>query len=126
MMNNLKVMSFNIRIDLKTDRENSWNKQKQNVFALMKEETPEIIGFQEVNPNMYKELKRQLSKYLSFGIGRDYKHETVPIFIKKSTFDVIDHKTLWLSETPTLESKIADSHFPRIVTCVVLAQKLKE
>ena len=43
-----KVMSFNIRLDVKSDGENQWEKRKDKVASLMNYYEADFIGGQEV------------------------------------------------------------------------------
>src|SRR5688572_30993110 len=44
----IKVMSFNIRLDVKSDGENQWNNRKEKVASLMNYYEADFIGGQEV------------------------------------------------------------------------------
>lgn len=122
-MQQLSILGFNIRINLLTDGKNSWKYRKDKVISFIKENDFPMIGFQEVGPGMMKELKSELTNYESYGVGRDHNQEATPIFIKKNEYSVIEHDTLWLSLTPSVESKIKGSNFPRIVTYVIVKTK---
>jgi endonuclease/exonuclease/phosphatase family metal-dependent hydrolase len=82
-----------------------------------------LIGIQEAGPHMLKTLKDALDEYDSFGVGRDQKGESTPIFVKKGKFKVIESHTIWLTHTPLVESSILGSNHPRIATYVVLEMK---
>ena len=44
----IKIMSYNIRLDVKSDGENQWDKRKDKVAALMNYYEADFIGGQEV------------------------------------------------------------------------------
>lgn len=115
-----RLMSFNIRINVAVDGKHAWDYRKPHVFDFLVSESPDLIGFQEVNPQMLLELKQALPLYESYGIARDGRGEGTPIFVKKDRFRVISSGTFWLSNTPDVESMVSGSHFPRIATYVVL------
>jgi len=114
------MLSFNLRVNVTQDGIHAWTNRKSHVLDFIQSNDFDIIGFQEVTPNMYQELYKALNLYDGFGVGRDVNQEAIPIFIKKNQFTILESKTLWLSNTPTVESKIDGSYFPRIVTYVVV------
>lgn len=119
-MKNYKVLSFNLRINAPVDGLNSWDYRKQKVMTYLGAHDFDIIGLQEAGPTMYQELKTHMSDYDLFGHGRGMDHEAVPILVKKGKYQILESKTLWLSETPLVESRVIGSLFPRIVTYVVI------
>jgi endonuclease/exonuclease/phosphatase family metal-dependent hydrolase len=119
----ISVLSFNLRVNTDVDKKHQWNFRKEFVFNFLNENNFDLIGFQEVTPSMYTELKEKLNNYISFCVGRDQDNEATPIFIKKEKFDVIENNTLWLTKTPYEESKLSGSNFKRIVTFAVLKTK---
>jgi len=119
----IKVLSFNLRVSLDSDHLNKWDLRKDSVFDFVKKNDYDLIGFQEVTPKMYIELKEKLLNYISFGIPRDQIGESCPIFIKKDKFDVLENNTLWLTDTPYEQSKLDGSNFTRIMTFVILKLK---
>ncbi|MBU1094011.1 MAG: endonuclease/exonuclease/phosphatase family protein [Firmicutes bacterium] len=119
-MQKYRILSFNLRVNVASDGKHAWGFRKEQAINFIKQGKFDIIGFQEVTPDMYQELREALHGYDHFGIGRDINQEAIPIFFKKDKYRVIEKKTMWLSDTPTVESKIEGSFFPRIVTYVVL------
>ncbi|MCR3906423.1 MAG: endonuclease/exonuclease/phosphatase family protein [Tenericutes bacterium] len=119
----LNICSFNIRIDVESDGNNAWEHRKQKVVNFINKNKFDVVGFQEVNPNMQRFLVDELSDYESFGTPRSENNELNPIFIKKKLFKVIDSNTYWLTRTPHTPSVIEGSHFPRIATYVVVEDK---
>jgi hypothetical protein len=67
----IKLMSYNIRLDVKSDGENQWDKRKDRVAGLMKYYEADFIGGQEVTHPQKKYLEEQLEAYSSIGVGRD-------------------------------------------------------
>jgi endonuclease/exonuclease/phosphatase family metal-dependent hydrolase len=115
-----RLLSFNVRINTVVDGKHAWDYRKPHIFEFLRKESFDLIGFQEVTPSMLNDLKTALPMYLAFGSGRDQRGESTPVFIRKDRFQVIDHHTFWLSDTPDVESMLKGSHFPRIATYVVL------
>lgn len=114
----LKVMTYNIRLDVAVDGENDWNHRKDFFTSQIRFYEPDIWGVQEATPNQMDDLNKVLPEYSHIGIGRDGvgKGEASAIFYKKDRFNVTNGQTFWLSETPDKPSKSWDSAFPRICT----------
>ena len=67
----INMMSFNIRLSLDSDNENSWNNRKEDALALMTYYHPDIMGVQEAVPQQMKDIKNGLKGYNFVGVGRD-------------------------------------------------------
>ena len=99
----VKVMSFNIRLDVASDGENRWDLRKDKVAALMNYYEADFIGGQEVQHHQLKYLLSQLTNYNYIGVGRDdgkEEGEYSCIFYNKERFETIQQSTFWLSQTP--------------------------
>jgi endonuclease/exonuclease/phosphatase family metal-dependent hydrolase len=99
----IKVMSYNIRLDVASDGENRWDARKDKVAALMNYYEADFIGGQEVQHHQLQYLLSQLKKYNYIGVGRDDGKEAGEyscIFYNKEKFDVLQQSTFWLSQTP--------------------------
>lgn len=99
----IKVMSYNIRLDVESDGENRWDARKDKVAGLMNYHEPDFIGCQEVKHPQLQYLAENLHGYTYIGVGRDDGKEAGEyscIFYKKDRFDVIQQSTFWLSPTP--------------------------
>jgi len=68
---NLKVMSFNIRLNLDSDKENSWTNRKQDAIDLLNYYQPDYFGVQEALPEQMKDIKNGMQNYEYVGVGRD-------------------------------------------------------
>ena len=101
-MKKYKIMTFNVRVQVESDGENAFFKRTERLAQVIKEEKPDIIGFQEVDDCMRETLENICSDYTFYGTGRDGdgKGESVPVAIKKGTFDCLENQTIWLSNTP--------------------------
>lgn len=115
---NLKVMTYNIRLDVAIDGENDWTHRKDFFTSQIRFYEPDIWGVQEATPNQMNDLGQLLPEYSHIGIGRDGigQGEASAIFYKKDRFNVSNENTFWLSETPDKVSKGWDSAYPRICT----------
>jgi endonuclease/exonuclease/phosphatase family metal-dependent hydrolase len=117
----IKIMSYNIRFagDETAEGINSWNNRKDNLAAVIRFHHTEIIGVQEALMLQLKDMTDLLPGYNWIGAGRDdgkNKGEFSAIFYNKNRFEVLDHATFWLSETPDDPSTGWDALLPRIVT----------
>jgi endonuclease/exonuclease/phosphatase family metal-dependent hydrolase len=115
----IKVMSYNIRLDLKSDGENWWEKRKEKVAGLVNYYEADFVGLQEVVHNQLLYLKDSLRGYSFIGVGRDDGKEAGEyscIFYKKDKYTVIEQSTFWLSPTPDVPSKGWDAALNRVCT----------
>lgn len=99
----IKVMSFNIRLDVASDGENRWDLRKEKVASLMNYYEADFIGSQEVQHHQLQYLLKHLGGYSHIGVARDdgkEEGEYSCIFFKKDKFTVLKQSTFWLSPTP--------------------------
>jgi len=108
--NHLKVMTFNIRYDNPSDGVFSWSNRKELVFDLIRDENPDIVGFQEVLESQANELEKALPGYSWYGVGREdgiHKGEFAPVFYRTDRFTSVSEETFWLSETPGIPGSMS-------------------
>ncbi|MFL9834588.1 endonuclease/exonuclease/phosphatase family protein [Chryseobacterium terrae] len=123
---NLKVMSFNIRLNVDSDKENSWTNRKQDAVDLLSYYHPDYFGVQEALPEQMKDIKNGLKSYDYVGVGRDdgkEKGEFSAIFYDTEKLQVVKSGTFWLSETPEKPSKGWDAAYNRVCTYAVFKDK---
>lgn len=115
---NLKIMTYNIRLDVAVDGENDWSHRKDFFTSQIQFYEPDIFGVQEAKPNQVIDIATALSQYSYVGIGRDGigQGESSNIFYKEDRFKVLESNTFWLSETPDKISKGWDAAFNRVCT----------
>jgi endonuclease/exonuclease/phosphatase family metal-dependent hydrolase len=118
----LKLMTYNIRLDLASDGENAWPNRKEYWASQMIFYEPDIFGIQEALPQQVMDIAALLPKYNYVGIGRDGvgKGESSNIFFRKDRFKVLQENTFWLSETPEKISKGWDAALNRVCTYALL------
>ena len=123
----LKVMTFNIRIDAEEDGLNHADNRKQRILDVIKSEAPDIIGFQEVLDHRRDWLRAALApEYVFLGGGREtnYRGECCPIAYRASKFELIGMETFWLSDTPDVAGSryehVKQSHLPRYAIAIRL------
>lgn len=114
----LKVMTYNIRLDVASDGENAWGHRKDYFTSQIQFYNPDILGVQEARPNQVVDIATSLLEYNNVGIGRDGigQGESSNIFYKKERFTVKESNTFWLSETPNTISKGWDAAYNRVCT----------
>ena len=114
----LKVMTYNIRLNLDSDGENSWTNRKEYWCSQIQFYGPDIFGIQEATPNQVIDISNALSQYSNIGIGREGigKGESSNIYYKKDRFKLLESNTFWLSETPDKISIGWDAACNRVCT----------
>jgi endonuclease/exonuclease/phosphatase family metal-dependent hydrolase len=122
---NLKVMTYNIRLDVAVDGENDWTHRKEYLTSQIQFYEPDVLGIQEAKPNQVLDINSLLTPYNNVGIGRDglAKGESSNIYYKKDRFIVVESNTFWLSETPNEISKGWDAAFNRVCTYALFKDK---
>jgi len=118
----LRVMTYNIRVDIPSDSLNSWEDRKHRVVQLLRFYEPAIFGIQEGLPHQVYYLDSLMKKYTFVGKGRDggTKGEYSAIFYDMDKFKIIMDSTLWLSETPHTPSVGWDAALNRVLTLAIL------
>jgi endonuclease/exonuclease/phosphatase family metal-dependent hydrolase len=99
----LRVMSFNLRVPFILDANNHWGFRKQNVINTIEKARPDLMGIQECVAEQADYLREQLPQYGFRGVGRGNGHrqsEFAPVMYRRDKFKEIDHGYFWLSETP--------------------------
>ncbi|MFS4432124.1 endonuclease/exonuclease/phosphatase family protein [Chryseobacterium sp. S90] len=122
----LTVMSFNIRLNVESDKDNAWPKRKQDVADLLTYYRPDYFGVQEALPEQMKDIKTGLKDYDYIGVGRDdgkEKGEFSAIFYDTNKLEAVKSGTFWLSETPEKPSKGWDAALNRICTYAIFKDK---
>ena len=121
----LKVMTYNIRLDIASDGENAWPLRKDFLTSQIQFYNPDIFGVQEARPNQVVDIATLLPQYNRVGVGREGigKGESSNIYYKKNRFILKKTRTFWLSETPNKISKSWDAAFNRVCTYALLKDK---
>ena len=98
----LKVMTFNLRVDSPGDGINQFFLRSPRVLKAIRDESPDLIGFQEDVDDMRAFLRKNLPEYTILGCGchRDFHSVGNSIVYKTERFQLIDFETGWLSSTP--------------------------
>lgn len=115
----VEVMSYNIKFANETDGENSWSKRKDHLTNQLKFYEPDIFGVQEALLEQLQHFEAEMKNYKYVGVGRDDGKEAgefSAIFYDASQFEVLEHDTFWLSETPEEVSVGWDAAMERVCT----------
>ena len=110
------ILSYNIRYDNPSDP-NPWYLRKSSIIQQVSESG--IVGLQEVLYSQIEDLTEELPRYKWFGVGRDDGQsagEFCPIFYDAEKFQLMEHGTFWLSETPDKPGLGWDAACNRICT----------
>lgn len=114
----LKVITYNIRLNVESDGENAWPLRKDYLTSQIQFYEPDIFGVQEAKPDQVIDIANALSQFSYVGIGREGegKGESSNIYYKKDRFLLKESNTFWLSETPDKISKGWDAAYNRVCT----------
>ncbi|HLA54809.1 MAG TPA: endonuclease/exonuclease/phosphatase family protein [Flavobacterium sp.] len=116
---NMKVMTYNLRVDFGGDGENNWEFRRDFLTQQMAFYGPDFIGTQEGKAHQLQFIDSMLVDYNYIGISRDNSKtqgEFSAIFYNNKKFKAITESTFWLSPTPEKMSKGWDAALERICT----------
>ena len=122
----LRVMTYNIRLDLESDGVNRWANRRDEFIGQVALMRPAILGLQEVVTGQKTDLERALPGYAFLGVARDDGRsagEFSNIAVDRKAFAVRSSGTFWLSETSDVPSKGWDAAYRRIATWAHLVRK---
>lgn len=122
----LKIMSYNIKLDYPKEGKNSWQNRKSFMVNQIKFYEPDVLGVQEAMPNQMKDMDSLLTDYSFVGVGRDdgkNEGEFSAIFYKNKELKVLQSSTFWLSQTPDKVSMGWDAVCNRICTYALFQHK---
>lgn len=122
----LKVMSYNIRLDHKGDGDNAWPVRKEATIAMLEDVKPDVFGIQEALPHQVAYITEQAPNYKNVGVGRDdgvSKGEFMSVFWNTETIEMLEWGTYWLSETPDVPSYGWDAGCRRTATWTLMKDK---
>ena len=122
----LKVMSFNVRMSSANDGTNSWALRYPAVGDMLKDQKPDIMGVQEALYEQIYFFDNNFKDYKYVGVGREdgkKEGEFMAIFWNKKTVSLLDWGTYWLSETPDKPSMGWDAACFRTATWALMKDK---
>ncbi len=122
----LKVISYNIRMGVADDGENSWDARKPATIQMLNTLQPDIFGVQEAYDFQLSYINDNCPQYSCFGVGRDDgsdEGEHMSIFYNNTKFECVEWGNYWLSETPDVPSFGWDAACRRTATWALLRDK---
>ena len=122
---NLKVMSYNIRLGSGKDGTNSWALRYTATEEMLKDQKPDVFGVQEALDYQVHYIE-DMCGYESVGVGREdgkKEGEHMSFFWNKKTVSILKWGTFWLSETPQKPSKGWDAACFRTATWALMKDK---
>ena len=125
-MSNIKVMTFNLRVEASIDGINHLDNRKGKIMDTINAYQPDLIGFQEARDGTRDWLRDTLEDYTVIGCGRlaDYRGESTPLAFRKDKFMMLASENFWLSSTPEVPGSTYEgsdqSSCPRMCTVVTL------
>jgi endonuclease/exonuclease/phosphatase family metal-dependent hydrolase len=123
----LRVMSFNVRLGVADDGANSWENRKSLLLRTVQEFDPDLLGTQEPWDFQVEYLLEQLPGLTYVGWPRQpdsENSEQCALFYRSARFEKRDSGQFWLSETPGVPgSKGWDAAYLRVVTWVELRDR---
>lgn len=124
--NELKVMSYNVRLEHMGDGDNAWPNRKEATIEMLETIKPDVFGVQEALPQQVQYISEQAPAYKNVGVGRDdgvAKGEFMSIFWNTEVIEMIEWGTYWLSETPDEPSYGWDAACRRTATWALMKDK---
>jgi endonuclease/exonuclease/phosphatase family metal-dependent hydrolase len=116
----INVMTFNIRMNTSSDRDDAWPYRRNNAANQILFHDVQILGVQEALHGQMMDLKERLTRFSYVGVGRDDGKEAgeySAIFYDSTRLKLLHTQTFWLSEQPDVPgSKSWDAAITRIVT----------
>ena len=123
----LRVMTYNIRLDTPTDGLNDWAHRREMLASQIQWLQPDIFGLQEVVFTQKQYIANAFRfDFALVGVGRDDGKdggESSPIGYNVHRFKLMDSGTFWLSPTPDVPSKGWDAAYPRVATWARLRER---
>lgn len=122
---NIKTVTYN----LKCDSAEGFSKRFAIAEERIKNEKPDIIGFQEALPHMQKIITEKLCGYTVIGYGRDsdFGGESNCVAFRSDLYTLFGFHQFWLSPTPYIPAtRFEDqSSCPRVCVSLMLKHQKK-
>ena len=123
----IKAVTFNLRMNTLYDGSQYFFNRSPHILKKIKEERPDVIGFQEATREIHEWLLANLTEYTLVGIGRnaDFSGEANPVAFLKDKFELFGMNQFWLSPTPEVPGSRYEhqSKCPRVMVSVKLREK---
>ncbi len=125
MERELKVMTFNLRVEYAADGVNAFMHRYARILDTVTDAAPDLVGFQEVTEHMAEEMRRGMQNYTLIGCGRERNlcGESMLLAFRTDAFSLLSVDHEWLSLTPRIPGScygLDQSPCPRMLTAVLL------
>ena len=120
-MNQYRVISFNLRTQTESDQEQQFRNRVGFLCETLNRLQPDVIGMQEMKPEMRQMMIPYMREYVFLGAGRDQDRlgEAAGIAVRQERFMIERVVSDILSPTPEVPGSTYggdQSHCPRIFT----------
>jgi len=122
----MNIITYNIRYNTPSDKENAWPNRRAEVINLLKLHKADIFSVQEALFDQIMDLKDGMTGFEYIGVGRDdgnINGEFSAIYYNSSRYLLLESGTFWLSKTPKIPSKSWDAALNRICTWARFREK---
>ena len=123
----LAVMTFNIRYGTASDEADRWERRRDLVLDVLRDEAPDVVGLQEALRSQLDDIDRTLLGYSIVGVGRDDGQaggEHAAILVREERLEVLEQGTFWFSDEPDRPGSIGwGATLPRICTWALLSDR---
>jgi len=122
----MNIITYNIRYNTPSDKENRWSNRRGEVLALLRIHKADIFSVQEALYDQIMDLKEGMPGFDYVGVGRDdgnINGEFSAIYYNSSRYVLLENGTFWLSKTPKVPSKSWDAALNRICTWAKFREK---
>ena len=122
----LRVMTYNIRFDFKSDVSNRWKQRADAVAEQIRKSGAQVVCLQEDKIDQIKDLQKRLPEFTFVGRGRNATGfgERTSILFHNEQMQLKEQGDFWLSDSPsTPGSNTWGDQYPRKVTWVVIQGK---
>jgi endonuclease/exonuclease/phosphatase family metal-dependent hydrolase len=114
------AMTFNIRYGTAEDGENHWTKRREQLFALLRDRQPDVLGVQEALDFQIHEILAAVPGYTYVGVARTdgrREGEYSAILYRTARLAARRSDTFWFSDTPTVPGSMTwGNRYERICT----------
>lgn len=112
----LRVMTFNIRYGTAKDGDNHWDRRKDFLVDVIRQEAPDVLGLQEALHSQIAYILQAIPGYAMVGVGRDdgvRAGEYTAILYRTAAVTAVRSDTFWFSDTP---GRVASTSWGNTIT----------
>ncbi|WFB36656.1 endonuclease/exonuclease/phosphatase family protein [Kiritimatiellota bacterium B12222] len=120
----MRLLSFNIHNRMK-ESSSLMKERMGDIASLVKSLHPDVVALQEVTPEAWEYLRKELNiteaEYCPREDGKE-KGEGVPVFPLGSGCTITQQHSFWLSDTPDHPSRMQGAIHPRVCSAIRIAK----